>query len=106
MIKNVDIYAILMIVLLAGIFLSCLTMEDFLILVTRMSWSMVLSAPGLSGASWQSGPSHRDMVVNQLSMTPAPDYETNHFTNTHVATGEVWVLVVVVAGIVRVVVTT
>ena len=81
-----------MLLLLAGIFLSCLTMEDFLILVTRMSWSMVLSAPGLSGASWQSGPSHRD--VDQLSMTPAPDYETNHFTNTHVATGEVWVLVV------------
>ena len=85
-----------MLLLLAGIFLSCLTMEDFLILVTRMSWSMVHSAPGLSGASWQSGTSHRDMVVNQLSMTPAPDYETNHFTNTHVATGEVWVLVVVV----------
>ena len=55
---------------------------------------MVLSAPGLSGASWQSGTSHRDVVLGQLSMTPTPDYETNHFTNTHVATGEVWVLVV------------
>ena len=84
-------------VLLAGIFLSCLTMDDFLILVARMSWSMAHSAPGQSGASWQSGTSHRDVVVDQLSMTPAPDYETNHFTNTHVAQVrcEVWVVVVV-----------
>ena len=74
-------------------------MDDFLILVARMSWSMAHSAPGQSGASWQSGTSHRDVLVDQLSMTPAPDYETNHFTNTHVAQVrcEVWVVVVVVA---------